>query len=217
MAMAMIEPELGATPSASAPVAPSTSAPLAQVPRPGRGTSFDEIFLISYGRLVRSVTVVCGGDAEAAADCVADAFERAFVRWRRVSRLEDPVGWIRRVAINRAIDQGRRRRRRDRAVERLSVEHGGESSTDEGIESAGGADTTLTAAVATLSRQQRAVVALFYVDDLTVAEVAATMELSEGAVKYHLHQARERLRSIWDPGDAGNTGGHRNPRDGGIS
>ncbi|MBM3661396.1 MAG: sigma-70 family RNA polymerase sigma factor [Actinobacteria bacterium] len=205
----MIEPELGAK--------PFTSAPVAQVPRPGRGASFDEIFLISYGRLVRSVPVVCGGDAEAAADCEADAFERALVRWRRVSRLEDPVGWIRRVAINRAIDQGRRRRRRDRAVERFSVEHGGESSTDEGIESAGGADTTLTAAVATLSRQQRAVVALLCVDDLTVAEVAATMGLSEGAVRYHLLQARERLRSIWDPGDAGNTGGHRNLRDGGIS
>ncbi len=202
MAMAMTEPDHGAPPSASASVAP--------VPRPGRGASFDEVFLSSYARLIGSVTVVCGGDAEAAADCVADAFERAFVRWRRVSRLEDPVGWIRRVAINRAIDQGRRRRRRDRAVERLSVEHGDGSSTDQQLESAGGADTTLTAAVAALSRQQRAVVALFYVEDLSVTEVAAAMELSEGAVKYHLHQARERLRATWNPGDT------RNPGDGGI-
>jgi RNA polymerase sigma-70 factor (ECF subfamily) len=44
-------------------------------------------------------------------------------------------------------------------------------------------------------------VALYYLDDLTVAEVAATMELSEGAVKYHLHQARERLRTTWTPHD----------------
>jgi RNA polymerase sigma-70 factor (ECF subfamily) len=192
MAMAMIDHDPGAV-------------PVAPVPRPGRGASFDDVFLAGYPRLVRSLTVVCGGDRETAADCVADAFERAFVRWRRVSRLDDPTGWIRRVAINRAIDQGRRRRRRDRAVERLSTQDAAATSgvLDERIESAGSSDGSLTAAVAGLSPQQRAVVALFYVDDLSVAEVAATMELSEGAVKYHLHQARERLRVTWQPEDGG--------------
>jgi RNA polymerase sigma-70 factor (ECF subfamily) len=170
--------------------------PVATVPVPGRGASFDQVFLEAYPRLVRSLTLVCRGDAEAAADCVADAFERAFVRWRKVSRLDDPVGWIRRVAINRATDGGRRLRRRDRAVERLA------SSTPVATELPEPADTTLADAVAALSPQQRAVVALFYLDDLSVAEVAATMELSEGAVKYHLHEARERLRTTWNPAGA---------------
>jgi RNA polymerase sigma-70 factor (ECF subfamily) len=169
--------------------------PVAPVPRPGNGASFDEVFLDGYPRLVRSLTLVCRGDAEAAADCVADAFERAFVRWRRVSRLDDPVGWIRRVAINRATDGGRRLRRRDRAVERLA------SSTPTTTELPEPGDRSLIDAVGALSPQQRAVVALYYLDDLTVAEVAATMELSEGAVKYHLHQARERLRTTWTPHD----------------
>ena len=42
---------------------------------------------------------------------LADAFERAYVRWRRVGRLDDPAGWVRRVAINRAIDQHQIKRR----------------------------------------------------------------------------------------------------------
>lgn len=170
----------------------STTAP---VPSPGRGASFDAVFVESYSRLVRSLTVVCGGDAETASDCVADAFERAFVRWRRVGRLDDPVGWIRRVAINRAIDVGRRHQRRDRAVERLAATV---PAADELPESS---DEALLAAVEALSPQQRAVVALFYLDDLSVAEVAATMKLSDGAVKYHLHQARARLRASWSPVD----------------
>jgi len=170
----------------------STTAP---VPTPGRGASFDAVFFDSYPRLVRSLTVVCGGDVETASDCVADAFERAFVRWRRVGRLDDPVGWIRRVAINRAIDAGRRHQRRDRAVARLSTTV---PATDELPEPS---DQGLLAAVEALSPQQRAVVALFYLDDLSVAEVAATMKLSDGAVKYHLHQARERLRASWSPTD----------------
>ncbi|MFZ4670348.1 MAG: RNA polymerase sigma factor [Microthrixaceae bacterium] len=102
---------------------------------------------------------------------------------------------MRRVAINRAIDAGRRHQRRDRAVERLSATV---PATDELPEPS---DDGLLAAVEALSPQQRAVVALFYLDDLSVAEVAATMKLSDGAVKYHLHQARERLRTSWSPAD----------------
>ena len=80
---------------------------------------FDALFLREHARLVRVVAVV-SGDPEAAADCVADAFERAYVRWRRVGRLDDPAGWVRRVAINRAIDQQRRRSTGAVALRRLA-------------------------------------------------------------------------------------------------
>ena len=50
--------------------------------------------------------------------------------------------------------------------------------------------------LAQLPNQQRLALALFYVDDLTVAEVATAMRLSDGAVKFHLHQGRERLRQV---------------------
>jgi DNA-directed RNA polymerase specialized sigma24 family protein len=33
-------------------------------------------------------------------------------------------------------------------------------------------------------------VSLFYVEQLSVREIAAAMKLSEGAVKYHLHAGR---------------------------
>lgn len=151
---------------------------------------FDAVFVESHARLVRSLTLVCG-DAEVAADCVADAFERAYVRWRKVGRLDDPVGWVRRVAINRSRDVHRRLVRRDRAVERLA------SRTEVLWEDLDPEDESLLAAVASLSPQQRAVVALHYLEDLSVAEVAAAMGLSDGAVKYHLHEARGRLRSTW--------------------
>ena len=49
-------------------------------------------------------------------------------------------------------------------------------------------------AVASLPQQQRVAVALFYVEQLSVQEVAESMRLSTGAVKYHLHAARKTLR-----------------------
>ena len=165
----------------------------------GAAADFDALFLEGYPRLVGTITFVCG-DRDVAADCVADAFERAYVRWRRVGRLDDPLGWVRRVAINRATDVHRRRARGRRALQRLaerttpSAEHGPAADAALGF-----AEGDLGDAVASLSPQQRAVVALHYLDDLPVAEVAAVMSLSEGAVKYHLHQARGRLRETLDP------------------
>ena len=76
-------------------------------------TDFDDVFRRDYQRLVQALTLLCGS-REIADDCVQEAFVRAHVRWRRVSRLEDPSGWVRRVAINLARDEERRRRRREK-------------------------------------------------------------------------------------------------------
>ena len=52
----------------------------------------------------------------------------------------------------------------------------------------------LAALLAQLPPQQRIAAALFYVEDLDVHQVAHAMDLSDGAVKYHLHAARQTLR-----------------------
>ena len=57
----------------------------------------------------------------------------------------------------------------------------------------------LAALLAHLPPQQRIAAALFYVDDLSVGEVAHAMGLSDGAVKYHLHAARATLRGALEP------------------
>ncbi|UDY35233.1 RNA polymerase sigma factor [Dermatobacter hominis] len=164
---------------------------------------FDALFRTGYPRLVATVTFVCG-DREVAAECVADAFERAYVRWRRVGRLDDPLGWVRRVAINRATDVHRRSSRGRRALARLGGRAELRRTGEVGLTDAAALrDSGLAAAVADLSPQQRAVVALHYLDDLSVAAVAEAMDLSEGAVKYHLHQARGRLRALLGADAAG--------------
>ncbi len=53
-------------------------------------------------------------------------------------------------------------------------------------------DSGVVAALAGLPRQQRIAASLFYVEQLSIREVADSMRLSEGAVKYHLHAARRR-------------------------
>jgi RNA polymerase sigma-70 factor (ECF subfamily) len=151
---------------------------------------FEEVFRDAYWPLVRTLTVAAG-DRELAADCVADAFERAYARWRRIRRYEDPVGWVRRVAINRLRDHARRAGRRDRAIERLGPPESAWAPEP--------APFDLAAALASLPEQQRIAAALFYVDDLSVEEIAQAMGRSAGTVKFHLHAARSALRPLLTP------------------
>ena len=151
--------------------------------------SLDTLFRAHYARLVRALAVVSGSQ-EAAADAVQEAFVKAHLHWRRIERYDDPVGWIRRVAINRLRDDHRRSTRGARAIERLK------SYTRQDVV-AWSNGTDVASLLAELPRQQRMAMALFYVDNLSIAEVADTMKLSEGAVKFHLHQGRDRLRGVF--------------------
>ena len=154
-------------------------------PEPAGG--IEPLFRTHYARLVRAMAVVCG-DGEVAADAVQEAFVRAHVRWRRLRHYEDPVGWIRRVALNLLRDDHRRTVRKHRALTRLAAQPapvGGEPEPGD-----------LAALLAALPHQQRVAVALYYVEGLPVADVATAMGLAEGSVKSHLHDARERLRGV---------------------
>ena len=151
--------------------------------------AFDELFRDHYDRLVRSLTVACG-DREQAADAVQEAFVKAHVRWWRIGRYDDPIGWVRRVAINHLHDDHRRTGRKRRALARLA------SRTPTFEEPA--EPDEFGRLLAELPRQQRIATALYYVDGMSVTEIATVLGLAEGSVKSHLFDARKRLRTVLD-------------------
>ena len=126
------------------------------------------------------------GDRAAAEDLAQDALEKAWRHWDRVGGYDRPGGWARRVVANQAIDRGRRRDREHRALQRLDGMPGGEVADIE-LEST---DAGFWAAVRTLPARQAQVVALHYLEDRSVADIATVLEISEGAVKTHLHRGR---------------------------
>lgn len=151
---------------------------------------FDAFFDKHYPRMIGSLTLITG-DAEVAADAVQDAFIRAFAKWSRIRRYDKPETWVRRVAINRSKDHFRASSRRRKYEGQAAVPDAvasRESSTDD-------ADLVRTNLHA-LPRRQRIAVTLYYLEDLSVAEIAETMKITSGAVKFHLSKGRARLAPL---------------------
>ncbi|MDQ3757275.1 MAG: sigma-70 family RNA polymerase sigma factor [Actinomycetota bacterium] len=145
-------------------------------------TTFADLYRDEWARAARLAFVIVG-DREVASEVAQEAMARAYQHWRRVSRLERPGAWVRRVTIRLAV----RSRARARALPALvGVAH---SSLDAG-------DTDLAAALHALSAQQRATIVLHYLEDLSVAEVADVLGCRPGTVKAHLHRARARLAEL---------------------
>ena len=143
----------------------------------------------SRGLLAAVYTIV--GDQHRSEEIVQEAFERGFRRWRRVSRLDRPGAWVRRVAINEAISATRRRASEHRALARID---GLADRTATGDPLAALDDEGVWAEVRRLPQEQAAVVALRYGADLGIEDIAETLQLTVPSVKSLLHRARAALR-----------------------
>jgi RNA polymerase sigma-70 factor, ECF subfamily len=150
---------------------------------------FEELFDAEFRAVVRSVFVVCQ-DLGRAEEVAQEAFLELLRHWGRVSRYDRPGAWVRRIAMRKAIQLAKRESRRplfERRAAATSVRTGQEPPPED--------DNGLWALVRSLPAQQRAVVALFYYEDLTVEDVAGVLGCSPSTVKVHLHRARETLRA----------------------
>ena len=151
--------------------------------------SFDELFRAELPRLAALGTAL-SGDREVGRDLAQEALTRTYQEWEHVRRLEQPGSWARRVLVNLARDRARhlevRRRRLPELAGRMAT-HG--HAADERA-----SDGETWAAVAELPERQRTAVALFYVGDRSVSDVADEMGVREGTVKATLHAARRNLR-----------------------
>src|SRR5262245_2569754 len=86
----------------------SPQAPLPATPLPA-DEGFDAFYAAQFRRVSAQIHAYLGDLAEAQ-DVVQEAFTRAWPRWERIRRYEDPAAWVRRVAWNLATSRWRRLR-----------------------------------------------------------------------------------------------------------
>ena len=155
-------------------------------------TEFDAFYAASYSRLVHQLHAMIG-DREEAADCVQEAFARAWSRRSSLDTAHAPEAWVRTTAYRLAVSRWRRvsrgRRDPDRALQ--PTDHAGPPSPDR---------VALVAALQQLPADQRRALVLHHLCDLSVAEVAAEVGSPTGTVKARLSRGRNALHALLSEG-----------------
>ena len=151
------------------------------------GEAFEAFYRREYRGLVGLAYALVGSRATAE-DIAQEALTAAYRSWARVSRMDNPAAFVRRTASNMAASHFRRRLVETRSMLRLAGYRQPSMELDE-------VDEEFWASVRRLPRRQAQAVALRYLYDCPVREVAEVMGISEGAAKRHLHLGRAALAS----------------------
>ncbi len=141
--------------------------------RPAR---FEDFYAQSWDSIYRPLAVILG-DASLASEAVDEAMTRAYERWSSVSRMENPAGWVYRVAANWARSWLRR-------AQRVRVLHEASTGWVDQLPEPG-----LSKAMSELSPAHREVVVLRYLLDWSEADVAEALHVRRGTVKGRLSRA----------------------------
>ncbi|WP_067814649.1 SigE family RNA polymerase sigma factor [Actinomadura kijaniata] len=164
----------------------------------GAEATFDEFVNATAGSLLRTAVFLVY-DRHLAEDLLQIAYERVARRWKRVAAGGNPEAYARKVLVNLAIDERKRRSRwRDTPVGSVAdLERVARTP-----HVAGPGDGELEEALRALSAKQRAVLVLRYWCDLNEEEIAETLGISRGTVKSHTARAMTALRKRMKEGGA---------------
>jgi RNA polymerase sigma factor (sigma-70 family) len=146
-----------------------------------------EVYEASYRRLVAQAYAVAGDRVEAE-DAVQEAFARAVAAGDRFRRVDNPEAWLRTVALNVL----RRRWRRASLFRALTPR----LATPADVPGISEDHVAVVEGLRSLPFQQRETLALFYLGDLSVQEIAATLGIADGTVKSRLTRGRTALAAV---------------------
>lgn len=148
---------------------------------------FTELVQACWPGLYRTAYLMLGDTGEAE-DLVQTALAKTYANWRRVRSMEAAPGYARTTLVNTAASWFRKKGWRNERPTAVLPDHGAEPDwTDR---------STLMGALATLPPRQRAVVVLRFYEDLSVAQVANALSITEGTVKSQTSVALSKLRAL---------------------
>ncbi len=148
-----------------------------------------------YRQLVFRTALAITGDQDTASDLLQEVFLRLFRFADRIDLQRPLPPWLYRMTANLSYTWLKRDRRWFRPLENLADWLAGtaRNQTHEAVESIDDWDR-LQKAVANLPVSQRMVVVLYYLDDLSLQEIADILEVPVGTVKSRLHYGRLTLK-----------------------
>ncbi|MEV4610982.1 SigE family RNA polymerase sigma factor [Kitasatospora sp. NPDC049258] len=145
-------------------------------------------FAAARGRhLIRTAYLLTGGDEYLAEDLVQESLARIYLKWRRISRLDNPAAYAQTTLVNAFLSHRRRRSSTERVTDHFTEVAA--VAADPALR------LTLLQALGELPAPDRAVLVLRYWEDRSVEETAAALRLSSTAVRSRSSRALARMRA----------------------
>ena len=144
-----------------------------------------------YGTLVRYATMLTGSRPDAE-DIVHDALIAVFGKRRNLPNVGAAEGYVRRAIANKFLDRARKGGRERLAFRRVAAEP---EVPVPGPEGRAADRSSIDQAMALLTPQERACVAMRYMDQLSTREAAVALGISEGSVKRYVYDGVRKLSS----------------------
>jgi|SRR6516162_5451953 RNA polymerase sigma-70 factor (ECF subfamily) len=163
----------------------------------GEGALFEVLMRRHNQRIYRIVRGILREDEEAE-DVMQDAYVRAYQHLSQFEGRSAFVTWLSRIAMHEAFARAQRQRRLTSLDSQYKWDDmtfasaSGDSPETAAANSELGA--ALEVAILSLPQKYRSVVILRDVEELTTAEVASTLEISEDTVRVRLHRAHAQVR-----------------------
>ncbi len=158
-----------------------------------------EILMRRYNqRLYRVSRIILRDDAEAE-DVMQDAYVRAYEHLHQFAGKAAFSTWLTRIAIHEALARKRRRGRQEELDalpmngESMSILKSSGPSPEDGT-AASQARELLETAIERLPETYRTIVVMREVEEMSVADTAASLGVTEAVVKTRLHRAHAMLR-----------------------
>ncbi len=142
-----------------------------------------ELVETRYGALVGYATMLTGSRSDAE-DLVHDALIAVFGKRRNLPNVGAAEGYVRRAIANKFLDRARKGGRERLALRRVAIKA---EATVPGPEGPAADRSSMDQAMALLTAQERACVALRYMDQLSTREAAVALGISEGSVKRYVY------------------------------
>lgn len=169
---------------------------LVRASRAGDRAAFDRLVL-SHQRQAVGLALGILGNRDDAAEVVQEAFLKAHLGLGSLSQPERFRFWLLKIVANTALSR-RRSARRHQILTRLFVASTVEKRATEPAEREREAELrgAIERALQRLSAKEAEAIALFGLDNLSHEEVGRIMGCSIGAVRWHVHRARKKLRVL---------------------
>jgi RNA polymerase sigma-70 factor (sigma-E family) len=146
-------------------------------------------YVAARGPALVRFAILLTGDDHRAEDIVQEALAKAYLRWSRIRRTDNPDVYLRRLVTNLARSWWRRRANRELPTPRPADPPVPGDLSDEAAER-----DALWRLIAALPYKQRAVVVLRYYEDLDDLTIADILDCSPVTVRTHAMRALNRLR-----------------------